>query len=691
MIVLGLIWVAATTLVGKEFLEFFKDSAAPPDGDPGPTPQEPMSAAATAEAALTGDSRQPSDEQQVVAVDRAIALSGGALVLAAAGSVFTPWLRLMSLPVLVAALYPTARIEVRKAWAERRVRFQALEVGHTVIELAMGLLGLSASGWLVFSTGQRILLSTRREARSEFASAMSATTASVWLVRDGVEVEIPLERAVAGDLLVVRAGDSIPIDGHIVEGAIGVDQRALTGESTLRELGIGAPVRSATLVLSGHAIIHTERTGSDTVAARVEALIAGSTSYEQQLQARVTRLTDRSVRPTLLLAGYGLLTRGPVGVVGGLWSNALDIAWLSSPLSMRTTCQAAARLGILIKDGRSLELLGSVDTVIFDKTGTLTLDQFDIHAVHRIEPSMSEIDILRLAAALEGHQPHPIARAIVAAAGRDPRPLPAVEHCLHEIGYGVRGVVDDRPVALGSRRMMASEGITALPETAEFAELAELAGRSLIYLAIDGRLAGAVELAPSVRPEALELVQGLQRRGLDVMMLSGDEDGPARLLAASLGIPRCYSRTLPEEKGLIIDALQAEGRRVLFVGDGINDAIALHRATVSISIRGASAVAVDSAQILVQEDALARIPALFAIGAHYTADQRKIEGAAKLSTAVNVTGFLLAGFNLGAVVGIYLAGFGASLAIASMPRIRGYSQATTTPALADTPASGGPL
>jgi len=692
MIVLGLLWAAATAVVGKEFLAFFKDTAEKPEADPGLTEHEPSSSGGT-EAAVPSTTvfLQPSDEQQITAADRAIALSGGALVLATAGSLFNPWLRLLSWPVLIAALYPTLHIEARKAWAERRIRFQALEVGQSIIELATGLLGLTASGWLVFSSGQRLLLSTRREARSQLASAMSATTEPVWLVRDGVEVQIPLERVVAGDLLAVRAGDSIPVDGHIVDGAIGVDQRALTGESMLKELGIGAPVRAATLVLSGHAIIHTECTGSETVAARVEALIAGSTSYEQQLQARVARLTDRSVRPTLLLAAYGLLTRGPVGVVGGLWSNALDIAWLSSPLSMRTTCQAAARLGILVKDGRSLELLGSIDTVIFDKTGTLTLDQFDIHAVHRVESSMSEIDIVRLAAALEGHQPHPIARAIVEAAGRDPRPLPTVEQCLHEIGYGVRGVVDDHSLVLGSRRMMASEGVMAPAEIVELARVAELNGHSLIYLAIDGHLAGAVELAPRVRPEAFALVQDLRRRGLDVMMLSGDEDGPAQMLAACLGIQRCFSRTLPEDKGLIIDRLQAEGRRICFVGDGINDAIALHRATVSISIHGASAAAVDSAQILVREDALDRIPALFAIGAHYAADQRGIEGASKLSTAINVTGFLFAGFNLGALVGIYFAGFGVSLAIASMPRVRRYPRDAALPAAAATMASSDSL
>jgi Cu2+-exporting ATPase len=673
MIFLKLLWMGATALVGGEFLKFFKDTAEgaardepAPDGAVPPDERETNVALAPAS--------QPSDEQQITDNDRAIALTGGALALAAGGAFFNPWLRLLSWPLLVAALYPAVRHEVRQFRSGRPARYQVLELVQAVSELAMGYIGLTAGGWLVYTSGQHLLLSTRREVKRQLASALHEVPESVWLVRDGVEVQIPLERVVAGDLIAVRAGEPIPVDGHIVEGAIGVDQRALTGESRLKELSVGDPVRAATLVLSGHAIVCTECTGGETVAARVEALIAGSTSYEQQLQARVSRITDRSVRPTLLIAGYGYWTRGPMGLLGGFWTNALDIAWLSSPLAMRMTCQAAATVGLFVKDGRSLELIQSVDTVVFDKTGTLTLDQFDVGAVHRFDWTVSEIEALRLAAALEGRQSHPIARAIVAAAQRDPRALPEVEACIHEIGYGVRGVIAGRSIALGSRRMMASEAVVMPqgPELEAITVAAERAGHSLIFLAIDRVLVCAIELAPQIRPEAFALVQQLRSLGLTIMMITGDDDGPAQALAAHVGIPHVFSRTLPADKGLIIERLQAQGRRVCFVGDGINDAIALKRATVSVSIQGASAVAVESAQILVRHDALDRLPLLFEIGRRYLRDQRAIEAASKISTAINVTGFLLAGFGLPLVVGIYLTGFGVSLAVASAPRFRRY-------------------
>ena len=659
MIFLKVIWLGATALVGGKFFEFFDETRENSRDEPPPLPPPAPVVSLT------------SDEEQIAAIDRTLSLTGGALAMAAAGAFISPGLRLLSWPFLVTGLYPSVRDELTALWHDGRLRYQTLEVIQAIAELAMGYIGLTAGGWLVYTAGERVLLSTRRNVKRQLASALGSGPELVWLVQGDVEVQVPLEHVVAGDLVAVRAGDMIPVDGVIVDGAVGVDQRALTGESRLKELGAGDTVQAATTVLSGHAIIRTERTGRDTVAARVEVLIAGSTSYEQQLQARVTRVTDRSVAPTLLIAGYGYLTRGPVGILGGFWTNALDIAWLSSPLSMRSTAQAAAQLGMFIKDGRSLELLSQVDTVVFDKTGTLTLDRFAVHAVHRVDAAFAaapDAELLRLAAALEGHQHHPIARAIADAAGA--APLPDVDDLLHQIGYGVGGTIAGRAVALGSRRMMANQGVALSPAIEALAADVDRDGHSAIYLAIDGRLAAVIELAAQIRPEAQGLVAALRRRGLDVVMITGDDAGPAHAFAAAVGIETYFARALPEDKAQIVDRLQAEGRRICFVGDGINDAIALHRATVSVSLQGASTVAVDSAQIVVSPDVLARLPLLFEIGARYAADQRVIMTASKLSTAINVTGFLLAGFSLSTVVGIYLAGFGVSLAVASLPRFR---------------------
>lgn len=685
MVFLKLLWVGATLLVSGKFVEFFDDTKERPDGDPRPDPAATSAMEGTADAAPPVSAAPPvpavpppasllSDEQQLRGADRTLALTGSALALIAAGAFIHPALRLLSLPFLGVALVPSLVDEAKALAAGGGVKYQTLEAIRAIVEISMGYIGLTAGGWFVFVAGQRLLISTRRDVNRQLVSVLGDVPEHVWLVADGAEVQVPLARVVAGDLIAVRAGDLIPVDGHIVEGELSVDQRALTGESRLQDLLVGDPVRAATLVLGGSAIVRTERTGRDTVAARVDVLLATSTSYEQQLQARVTQITDRSVPPTLLVAGYGYLTQGPTGALGGFWTSSLDIAWLSSPLSMRATCQAAAEVGMLIKDGRSLELLTKIDTVVFDKTGTLTLDRFEIHAVHRFDAAHSEAELLRMAAALEGRQPHPIARAIVDAARRDPEPLPDVEDPHHEIGYGVRGVIGGRAVALGSRRMMASAGVATPPEIEGLAAAAEDAGRTLSYLAIDGRLAALLEIAAQVRPGALAVVQDLRRRGLEVLMITGDDEGPAQTLAAALGIDRWFSRALPEDKAQIVERLQAEGRRVCFVGDGINDAIAMHRATVSVSIQGASAVAVDSAQVLIRPDVLGQLPILFEIGARYAADQRIIESSAKLSTAFNVAGFLFAGFSLGTVVGIYLASFGVSLAVALLPRVRRYRE-----------------
>jgi Cu2+-exporting ATPase len=270
----------------------------------------------------------------------------------------------------------------------------------------------------------------------------------------------------------------------------------------------------------------------------------------------------------------------------------------------------ATRHGILIKDGRSLELLHTIDTVILDKTGILTLEQPDVTQVH-VCGDFSADEVLLYAATAEHRQSHPIAQAIRAAAQARGLSWPESDEIRYDGGYGVQVRVDGQLVRVGSVRFMAQEGL-ALPEALEAVQQQCAAdGHSLVFVAVAGAVAGALELHPTLRPEAKAVITELQQQGLTLYILSGDQTEPTRHLAERLGIERYFANVLPMEKARFIEQLQQEGRAVCFVGDGINDAIALKQANVSISMRGATTIATDTAQIVLMEQSLRQLPLLF--------------------------------------------------------------------------------
>ncbi|HEX4423649.1 MAG TPA: HAD-IC family P-type ATPase [Kofleriaceae bacterium] len=661
MFLLKLLVLGAAAVTGREYWSFFRAElrgdprTAEPEPAPTPTPQPQP---------------QPTDlEDEKSASDDTLALTAGAAAMFGAGALIHPGFRVFGFPLLFAGMLPAAVQAWRGLRSEGRLRYVGLEVIQSVAEIVAGFSGLTILGWTIFTGGQRLMLATRRGTRQELLGAFAQAADHVWLIRDGVEVQIPLGQVRRGDLLAIRAGDTVPVDGCIAEGAIGVDQRALTGESRMQELGVGDPVLAVSVVLSGEAILRAERTGDETLAARVEVLLTNTESYEQALIDRISRSTERSVRPTLAIAGYGLLTRGPIGILGGLWTNALDMAWLTAPFSMLNTMRAASQLGILVKDGRSLEQLTTIDTVVFDKTGTLTLNKYEVCAVHT-RPGLDRDEVLGIAAGVEGRMQHPIASAIVEAARDSSRAIPPIDEIMHELGYGLRGILGGEPVLLGSRRLMDRHSIE-LPEPLADAEQH---GHSLVYLALGGRYAGAIELTPRLRPEAEAVVARLRERGLEVMVLTGDDEAPTRALAAKLGITRYFARVLPEGKADVLATLQAEGRRVCFVGDGINDALAMHRANVSVSVGDASTLALESSQIVLRSNSLESLEILLQIGERFAWDQRVVLGSSLLTTAINTIGFMFARASLGSLISVYLLGFGASLVTASLPRVRRYEQ-----------------
>jgi Cu2+-exporting ATPase len=312
----------------------------------------------------------------------------------------------------------------------------------------------------------------------------------------------------------------------------------------------------------------------------------------------------------------------------------------AGPLSVLNHLHIASEMGVLIKDGRALERLVDIDTVVFDKTGTLTHDRPVLSAITLFGDSQED-EVLSLAAAAEQHQDHPIARAIRAAAAARRLIVPPLEEAAVYPGRGLSVRACGRRITLGSRRLLEAEGITGIP-----AELSHAQEGSTVLVAIDGALAAILELTAAVRHEAMALVNDLHARGLKVVIISGDAVEPTRQLAVRLGIATFHAEILPEGKSTLIAQLRAEGRKVCFVGDGINDALALRAADVSISLRGAATVATDAASIVMMNSSLANLIGLLDLAGEFDRNMKTNTALTLVPGAILLFGVYFLGFGL---------------------------------------------
>jgi len=312
---------------------------------------------------------------------------------------------------------------------------------------------------------------------------------------------------------------------------------------------------------------------------------------------------------------------------------------------MLSYLQVAAQRGILVKDGRALEALDEVDTVLFDKTGTLTLEQPTVSRVLCYN-GVAEPEILRYAAAAEAKQSHPIARAILQAAHDHGLDLPLLEDAQYKVGYGLKTQIEGRTTRVGSVRFMSAEQIAVPAEVAVQQAASHTAGNSLVLVALDGEVVGAIELQPTLRPEARQIISNLHARGIQTAIISGDNEAPTQRLAAELGIDRYFAEVLPEDKANLVTQLQEEGHKVCFVGDGINDSIALKSADVAVSLRGATTIATDMAEIVFMDGTLGQLPTLFELADDFAANMRTNLLAAVVPGAIGIVGTFFFGWGM---------------------------------------------
>ena len=460
---------------------------------------------------------------------------------------------------------------------------------------------------LCLSFGRMLVKKTQDDSKRLLVQAFGKQAQFVRLLKDGEEVETPLEELQQGDLIVVHTGDAVPVDGIVKDGMAMIDQHALTGESTPSEKSPGDRVFAATLMVAGKIHVEVEHAGSDTTSAKIAQILNDSAGYKLTSQHKGERMADKAVIPTLGLAAAGMATLGPQGAVAILNSDFGTGIRMAAPLAMLTSLALCAHKGILVKDGRALELMNDIDTVLFDKTGTLTRERPEVG--HVIPFNGHERNrLLQLVASAEQRFSHPIAKSIVLEFEKTGLPMLPIDDSKYQVGYGLEAVIDGHKVMVGSIRYIKMENIDIPVEVQEVVELAHREGHTLVMAALDGVFAGVIELRASQRPEVISIIKGLRDRGIKhIAIISGDHEGPTKKLAESLGMDEYFAGVLPGDKADYVERLQKQGKKVCFVGDGINDSIALKKANVSISLRGASSIATDTAQIVFMEESLHRL------------------------------------------------------------------------------------
>jgi Cu+-exporting ATPase len=465
------------------------------------------------------------------------------------------------------------------------------------------------------------------------------------LREDGGEEDVPLEHVHVGDSLRVRPGEKVPVDGVVVEGRSSLDESMLTGEPMPVEKSPGDAVIGATLNGTGSFVMRAQKVGSGTVLAQIVQLVAQAQRSRAPMQRMADRVSYGFVLAVLAVAvltffGWGLFGPQPSWTYAVL--NAVSVLiiacpcalGLATPMSIMVATGRAARVGVLFRDAQAIERLRSIDTLIVDKTGTLTQGKSAFREL-LAAPGCDGDDALRLAAGLERGSEHPLAEAIVAEAQRRGLPPAPAQGFESVTGKGVRGRVDGHAVVFGNEALMQQSGADVTPLRDRARALRD-EGATVMWLAVDGRLAAALAVADPLKPTTPAALAALRAAGLRVVMASGDAQATAVAVGRALGIDEVHGEVRPQDKVELVRRLQAQGRRVAMAGDGINDAPALAAADVGIAMGTGTDVAMSSAQVTLVKGDLRRILEARAISASTVANMKQNLGFALLYNGVGV-------------------------------------------------------
>ncbi|MFD0143857.1 MULTISPECIES: heavy metal translocating P-type ATPase [unclassified Streptomyces] len=460
---------------------------------------------------------------------------------------------------------------------------------------------------------------SKRKAGAALKALMQLGAKEVTVLRDGREVTVPTAELQVGARFLVRPGEKIATDGTVVEGSSAVDASMLTGESVPVEVSVGDSVTGATLNAGGRLVVEATRVGADTQLARMAQLVEDAQNGKAAAQRLADRISAVFVPIVIALAlgtlGFWLgtgsgLTAAFTAAVAVLIIACPCALGLATPTALMVGTGRGAQLGILIKGPEVLETTRKVDTIVLDKTGTVTTGRMTLLTVHTAD-GVDETDVLRLAGALEHASEHPVAQAVATGAAARVGTLPAPEDFANVPGLGVQGVVDGHAVLVGREKLLEDWAMELPADLRSAKDEAEKAGRTAIAVAWDGAARAVLEVADAVKETSPEAVRRLRALGLTPILLTGDNRAVAEAVAAEVGIDEVIAEVMPEDKVDVVKRLQAEGRSVAMVGDGVNDAAALAQADLGLAMGTGTDAAIEAGDLtLVRGDLRAAADAI---------------------------------------------------------------------------------
>ncbi|MGH9716542.1 MAG: heavy metal translocating P-type ATPase [Candidatus Acidiferrales bacterium] len=461
--------------------------------------------------------------------------------------------------------------------------------------------------------GQMLELRARSRTSTAIRSLLKLSPKTARLVRaDGTEIDLPVEQISPGDILRVRPGERVPVDGAVTEGASSADESLVTGEPIPAEKLAGSRVTGGTVNGTGALLIRAERVGSETLLAQIVRMVGEA----QRSRAPVQKVADKAAAyfvPAVVLCSVFTFiiwsVVGPSPKMAHALLNAVAVLivacpcalGLATPMAIMVGTGRGALAGVLVKNAEALELLGKVDMLVVDKTGTLTEGRPRVTSIVPApsaseSPGIDESQVLRVAVALERASEHPLAGAILGAAKERGVPLADAKGFRSLTGKGVTGIVDGRPAALGNRELLAELHLEAGNLDSHAKDL-EIDGQTVVFVAADGKLVGLIGVSDPLKPTTRDAIKDLHHQGIRIAMLTGDSRRTAEAVARKLGIDEVHAGVLPDRKGAIVKRLQSEGHTVAMAGDGVNDAPALAQANVGIAMGTGTDVAIESAGI----------------------------------------------------------------------------------------------
>lgn len=489
---------------------------------------------------------------------------------------------------------------------QRRIEVPVLDA--TAIGVSMFRGDISTAGSVMFLLGIGEILEewTHKKSVDDLARSMSLNISRVWLCNDGQEMLVPTTEVRAGDLVRVHMGNMIPFDGAVAEGEAMVNQASLTGESEPVRKYKESTVYAGTVVEEGELTIHVKETNGSSKFDKIVTMIEESEKLKSGLESKAEHLADRLVPYTLLGTGITyLLTRNVTKAISVLMVDFSCALKLAMPISVLSAIREASNYHVTVKGGRYLEAMAEADTIVFDKTGTLTKAQPTVKQVVSFN-GMSENELLRIAACLEEHFPHSMAKAVVQAAVE--RRL--VHEELHSkveyiVAHGISSKINDKKVVIGSYHFVFEDEKCAIPDGMMEAFEKLPSECSHLFMAIDYELAAVICIEDPLREEAANVIRELKEAGISkVVMMTGDSDRTAKAIASRVGVDEYYSEVLPEDKASFVEAEKKAGRKVIMIGDGINDSPALSAADIGIAISDGAEIAREIADITVGADSL---------------------------------------------------------------------------------------